>query len=199
MFNWKRAARIAWAVTAASLLLACAGCAGAAAWLSDATQIVPLAASMIASILTLVAALQGKSVSASDLTAVSTFATDIENGLDDLETMIDQYKATPTANLEQEILNAANVVVSNIQNFLTNTQLANAALAQKVTAIATLVQTELKAWIEVIPALSATAGEKVTFTVPYSAKALRQAFDAILAQPTGDPDVDAAATKVKKL
>lgn len=197
MFNCKKAARIAWLVTAASLLVVCAGCAGAAAWLSDASAILPLVSGTTASILTLIAALQGGTVSASDLTAVSTFATDIQSGIQDLEALVNEFKANGSTTTQGEVIAAAQAITDNIGKFLTDTHLANAALASKVTAIVSVVQSELQAWIQVIPALSAAAHTLVSFTVPLNAKEYKSTIKEIWATPTGDVAVDAATAKIK--
>lgn len=195
----KKAVRISWAVAVLSWVVFLVGCAGTAAWLSDAGQIIPLATSMIASILTLIAGLQGKSVSQNDLNIVTDFSQRVENGLKDVDDLVDEYKSNATDTVQGEILAAAKAVDDNIQKFLADTKIVDTALAAKVTAIATLVDSQIQAWIQVIPSLTAKAGEKVSFTVPYSSKEFKQAFDAVLNAPSGSPDVDAAVAKVKRL
>lgn len=195
----KTVVRISWVCALLTWVIFLVGCAGTAAWLSDAGQIIPLAASMVASILTLVAGLQGKSVSQEDLNIVTDFSQRAESGLKDVEALVDEYKRNATPTLQGEILAAAKAVDDNIQKFLADTKIVDTALAAKVTAIGTLVDSQLQAWIQVIPSLTAKAGEKVSFTVPYSSKEFKQAFDAVLNAPSGSPDVDAAVAKVKRL
>jgi hypothetical protein len=145
-------------------VVALCGCTGVTAWITQATQIVPIAASMVTAVLSLIAALAGKTLSVSEATSIASVVTAIQAGLGDIDVHV-----------------------------------TDAATQVKIVAILTLVLNEVQSFASLLPVLKAGAGEQITITVPLSSKSAKEAFNAILDAPRGNPQVDAALAKLHRL
>lgn len=187
----------------AALSIICAtiymgGC-GPLTWLSDALQILPIAGSMLASVLTLIGALTGSTVETAIAAKVSAIISKAMAGITDLETIINEYKANPSTTLLGSIEEGTQAVIDKITQLLTDTGITDAATQSKVTAILNLFLTEVKAFATLLPALNVSSGQTLTVTVPMTSKQAKAAFNTIIATPTGSPAVDAALAKLHKL
>lgn len=174
-----------------------AGC-GVPTWLSDANQIIGLVGTSIASIGAFIAGLTGNAALSAALTVVGQWVTKVQTGITDLEELIAQYQqnANPTllANIESTLAD----VQQNVQQDFSNLGLPTSILSV-IAGVAGLALSQLEAWGSLIPALQAKAMDSVTLKVPYTSKEYKQLVDKILSTPTGDPLVDEALAKVKKL
>jgi uncharacterized protein YceK len=191
-----------WAVGSAMAVMAVclfmAGCASPT-WLTDAANIIPLLVSGAGSVLSFIAALTGNAVAADILAEISTWGTKVESGLKNIETLVGEYNAAPGATLLSDIEQAANLVVGDINSLGTIIGIP-AALLSKLQEFANLILTQLENWISLIPALKALpAGSKLTISIPMDKKTFKDQFNAIIANPTGNPDVDAALASATKL
>jgi hypothetical protein len=177
------------------------GC-GALTWLTDAQNILPIVGNMVGLVLTLIATLSGGSILP---VAIATVVTEVITralaGIKDIEAMVAEYKSTPTTDKLSQIEAATKAIIDNLDSFLNDTlgTIANQALHEKIKAILTLVLNEVVAFASLLPALHASAGQKISITVPLTSKAAKDAFNAILSTPSGDAAVDAALAQLKKL
>ncbi len=174
-----------------------AGC-GAPTWLTDAQGIVALVGTSITSIGSFIAALSGNAALAAGLAVVTDWINKVETGITDLEELVSQYSAAPTASLLQEIEAALAAVEGNIQRDFSNLGLPTSLLAV-IAGVAALALSQLEAWGSLIPAAKATAGQVLTVRVPYTKAEYKALVNKILETPTGDVEIDAALAKAKKL
>jgi|SRR6185312_15246638 len=197
--QWRGSSLALRVVALLSLMTYMAACAGLPAWVSQAQQVLPVAVSAVAAILSLVAGLEGKTLDAATVANIQTIANEVNTGIVDIEALVKQYQDHASDGLLSSIQTAANVVVANLQKLMSDAQIKNAETQQKITAIANLVVAELQAWASTLPLLQAKAGAKVTLTVPATVSAFKDSFNAIISTPTGNPDVDMALTHIKHL
>lgn len=170
------------------------------AWLTDAEQLIPILGATITSVLSFIAGLTGNPALSAVLGTISTIITDVGNGLAELETLINQYKSSPNETTLQKIEDIANLISSNLNQILQATGLPD-AIASKIQAWASLVLSQLEAWLAILPALKTAALTGKVSAKPLndqimSASALKSAANEIWATKTGDPAVDAALANV---
>jgi hypothetical protein len=175
-----------------------AGC-GLATWIATANQIVPIAGSMAAGVLALIAALSGKTLDPNEVTTLTTVVGAIQKALNDISAMVTEYQATPSTTLLGDIEAATKAVIDNINQFLQDTGITDTATQAKVSAILNLVLNEVTSFASLLPILSATAGEKLTLVVPMPSKDFKKAYNELLTTPTGNTAVDAALAEMKRL
>lgn len=185
---------------AAALLFAVSSLAacGLPQWISTAQSILPIAAQMAAGILALIAAFAG-GPDAGAIATLSTVISDIGKALNDIQAMVEEYNSNPSTTLLGSIQAGIKAVSDQVAQLLTDTGITNTSLQAKVVAVLTLLQTEITAWASIVPLVQATAGQKFELTVPMGSKQFKQAYNSILNEPTGDPEVDGALAKLPRL
>jgi hypothetical protein len=173
------------------------GCAGLPQWISSFEQLVPAMAASIASVVTAVGALTGDPALSAAGTAISLIATKVENGLKDLQQLVDQYQSAQDADTKHDLLSkiedAAKVVISDL-NQLGGDFGVPAAVTAPIAALASLVLSQLQAWLSIIPTLKASTGQQAStaIAIPMSAKQFKEAHNAVVANAkTGSEGVDA--------
>ena len=183
-----------------------ASACNAPAWLTDAEALIPILGSSVTSVLSFIAALTGNAGLSTLLNQISTIITDVGNGLTELESLITQYKSSPTDTLLQQIEQIANLVSTNLNQILAATGLP-ASIEGKIQAWAQLALSQLEAWLGILPTL------KVAVTSPKKLAAmarpaddrlmtsaqLKEAFNTILDTPTGDASVDQALRQAPRV
>ena len=181
------------------LAFICAGCA-ALTWLTDALNILPIAAQGVSVILTAIAALSGGTILPVDVAAaVSAIIAKVVGGIKDIEAIVEEYKANPSTTLLGDIEEALQAVIDNINNFLSDTGIANAALQSVIKNALQWALNELESFQSLLPALTAEPGLRMTIVVPMTTKQAKAAFNTILNTPTGEPEVDAVLAKLTRL
>lgn len=171
---------------------------GAPAWLTDAGSIIALVGSSFASIGSFIAGLTGNAALAAALAEVSTWVTKIETGLSDVETLVSQYQENANPTLLADIESALADVETNVQQDFSNLGLP-ASVLSVIAGIAGLALSQLEAWGSLITTIKTAALQTVTLKVPMSKKEYKTAVNKILSTPTGDPHVDEALAKAKRL
>ncbi len=181
-------------------------CAGANVWLEDAINLVPILVAGATSIVSLIAAFTGNAVAADVLAEISTWSNKVEAGLKNLESLVQQYKATPGESLLAEIEDVANLAVSDIGAF---NQIIGVptALSAKIQSLAQLLLSQVEALLSLIPAIkAATAAATASsptpipaFVAPMAANIYKAQHNAILNVVSGDDPTDAAASVAKQL
>ena len=174
------------------------GC-GPLTWLTDATNILPIAGGMLSGILALIGQLTGSTVPTVIAGKVATIITDALKAIQDVESIVAEYKQNPSPTLLGSIESGVKAAMDYINQLLTDTGITNPATQATVVKILNLFLTELTSLQTMLPALRATAGQTLTITVPMTSKQSKAAYNAILSAPTGDTSVDAALLKVPRL
>lgn len=173
-----------------------AGCA-TPVWLADATNLIPVIATSAGSVLLFLAGITGNAEFDPIIAEITTWSTNVENGLLEIEKLVNEYKTTPTEDTLQKILGFVTLIDGDLSNILGMVGLP-AAIASKIQAFAVLIQQELTSWSSLLPAFGATQGAKFTVTVPMTKKQYEVAFDALLNSPTGDEKADAVLARMKR-
>ena len=174
-----------------------AGC-GLPAWLTDASSIIALVGSSFTSIASFVAGLTGNVALAAALATVSAWITKIQTALADVEALVEQYQEAQNPTVLADIEAALADLETNVQQDFSNLGLP-AGVLSVIAGIASLALSQLEAWGSLIGAIKAPATAKVTLVVPMSKKEFKAAVNKILSTPTGDPQVDIALAKAKRV
>jgi hypothetical protein len=192
----------------AVIILPLAGC-GVPAWLSDASSIITLVGASVASIASFVAGLTGNTALAAALAVVSTWITKVQSGIEDLQTLITQYQASPSTGLLATIESALTDVQQNLATDFSNLGLPTSVLSV-IGGIAGLASNLLAQWSAAITGIkTATTSEEfreatarlttLADALPTAQTDFRNAVNALLSSSTGDPEVDAALAKATRI
>lgn len=179
------------------LALALLGCE-ASQWVKVAQQILPVVLPMVTNLVSAVSLLQGKTVSAADVNMINQTASQVSNDLNLAAQLINQYQSSPNVTTLQRLNTALDEVHTNLSSLLPALHIADPATIQKIAAIVMLVDNEVNSLQQVLPAVSGgklSARPGVT-GAPLSADQLKAQFNAIVAQPTGNAEVNQAFAKV---
>ena len=179
-----------------SLTTACA----APTWIVDASRILPVLVDSVIALLSAIAAFSGNPEIEAAVKAMQAIAARVEQGIKDLNTLVEQYKSSPNDTLLQKIEEAANLVLGDMTQLLSDFGIP-ATLAAPITAAVKLMVGQLEAWITLIPIIkpSQPAGTVLALTVPLSAQTFKKQFNAALNTTTGSVEVDAALASTKRL
>jgi hypothetical protein len=193
--SWKVSRMLAVPVLAAALAMA--GC-GIAQWIQTVEQVIPVVLPMVSNLIAAVALLEGKTVSAQDLTTLTNTATQVSNDLSLLGQLIQQYQAQPAATTLDKISSTVSDTQNQLGQILPALHITDAATVQKITAIVNLISEELNAIAKVIPAVTtgSTSAAKVLTARVLSAQELKTRFNAIVTEPAGNGVVNAAFASV---
>src|SRR5579863_9355538 len=117
------------------------------AWIADAEEIVAALIPAAANLITLIGALQGKSVSTADLQLIQSASTQAQTDLQLINTLITQYQqatdAATQTSLLMQIQTAMTTVQSNLNGLLPALHITDAATQAKVTAVIGLILSEV--------------------------------------------------------
>ena len=168
-------------------------------WIATAQSILPVAVQMALGIISLIAALSGKTLSPEVVATLDSVVGKIQLALQDLANMVSEYNSNPSTTLLGEIEAGTKAVIDNITQLLADTGITDAATQSKVVNILNLILEELVAWGSLLPLLKAQAGETHTITVPLATKEFKAKYNTLLNTPTGSATVDAALAGLKRL
>jgi hypothetical protein len=188
------------------LTIAMAGCS--TSWIATAEQIVSALIPAAANIVALVAALQGKSVSASDLQTIQNAGSQAGADLQLIESLIAAYQQADEASkpgILNQIQNAINAVQGNLQGLLPALHIKDAATQTKITAVVGILLAEVQSLAAIVPLVNpnasvrmmAMAREQTKKQPPLSASAFVASYNATLTAKTGNPDLDRATAGLK--
>lgn len=184
-------------------------------WISEGEEIVSALIPAAANIVALVAALQGKTVSAADMNTIQNAGTQAGADLQLIQSLIAAYQKAD-ASAQPGILNQIQVAIgttqANLQGLLPALHLKDAATEAKITAMVGIVLSEVESLAAVVPLVSSGQGSvasgqypnisHTTFGVakaavhpyvPLSAKEFVASFNATLTAKTGNAELDRAA------
>lgn len=205
LFRHRRAFHMLGMVFALLTVCMCLTACAVPTWLTDAEALMPVLMSSATSILSFVASATGNPELAAALAIAQPIIDDVGKGLTDLQTMIEEYKGSPSDTVMQNIEAGASDISANLNKLLGDIGLP-AALATKLQAWAQLVLSQLNAWLEILPQIKTGVQSRTLehMARPATDKVMRaddlkNAFNAILDTPTGDPHVDEALAKAPRL
>ena len=181
------------------------------AWVGQAEEIVAALIPAATNIVTLVAALQGKSVTAADLQTIQNAGAQAGADLQLISSLIAAYQKADAATqpgILNQIESAINAVQGNLQGLLPALHIKDAATQAKITAVIGIVLAEVQSLAAILPMVKAgaTSGaiqaeiqnrHPVTQNVghpqvPLSASQFVESFNATLTAKTGNADLDKA-------
>jgi hypothetical protein len=177
-------------------------------WISEAEQIVAALIPATANLMTLVATLQGKSVSAADLQTIQGAGAQAGADLQLLASLIAQYQqadASTKPGLLHQIQIAMGDAQANLNGLLPALHIKDAATQAKVSAVVGLLISEVQSMAAIVPlvnsssspamvAMAAKPGKK---QAPLSASQFVSSFDATMTAKTGNVDLDRASAGLR--
>ncbi|MGA9542098.1 MAG: hypothetical protein WBQ85_00905 [Candidatus Sulfotelmatobacter sp.] len=173
------------------------------AWIGEAEQIVAALVPAAANIVALVATLQGKSVSASDLETIQDAGAQAGADLQLLQSLIAAYQEADAAEqpgILNQIQAAINAAQATMGGLLPALHIKDAATEAKITAVVGIVLSEIQSLAAIVPlvdagaapAAVATAAKQVKQRPPLTASEFVAAYNATLTAKTGNADLDRA-------
>jgi hypothetical protein len=174
-------------------------------WIKEAEQIVAALIPAAANLVTLVAALQGNSVSASDLQLVQNTGAQAAADLQVIQSLIAAYAKADEASkagILNRIQNAIAAVQANLQGVLPGLHIKDAATQTKITAVVGILLSEVQSLAVVVPLVAQPATRKIPALaaksaastghprVPLSASAFVKSYNSTLTAKTGNAGLD---------
>ena len=141
------------------MTMALAGCS--TDWVGQAEQIVAALIPAAANIVALVAALEGKSVSASDLQIVQNAGTRTGADLQLIQALIAAYQKADDAGkagILNQIQSAIGAAQANLQGLLASLHIKDAATQAKITAVVGILLSEVQSLAAIVPLVKAGQG-----------------------------------------
>jgi hypothetical protein len=178
------------------------------AWIGEAEQIVAALVPAAANIVALVAALQGKSVSASDLETIQNVGAQAGADLQLLQSLIATYQkadATEQPGILNQIQAAINAAQVTMGGLLPALHIKDAATEAKITAVVGIVLSEIQSLAAIVPMVDASAAPATVATAvkqvkkqpPLTASEFVASYNATLTAKTGNTDLDRATAGMR--
>lgn len=180
------------------------------AWIGQAEEIVAALIPAATNIVALVAALQGKTISAADLQMIQSAGTQAGADLQLIQTLITAYQQADAAaqpGILTQIESAIGAVQSNLQGLLPALHIQDAATQSKITAVVGLVLSEVQSLAAIVPVLKGDTGNPTlsqnarkdgapsaasAAKAPLSASEFVKSYNATMAAKTGNAELDKA-------
>ena len=173
-------------------------------WIGEAEQIVSALIPATTNIVTLVAALQGKSVTSGDLQTIQIAETQAGADLQLIQSLIAAYQKADDAakpGIMNQIQSAIGAVQGNLQGLLPALHIKDATTQTKIAAIVGLLLSEVESLAAVVPMVSAkgparmmamTSGRTKRQQIPLTASEFVSSYNATLTAKTGNAELDRA-------
>ena len=191
-----------------SMTMVMVGCS--TSWIEEAEEIVAALIPAAANLVTLVAALQGKTVSTSDLQTIQSAGTQAGADLQLIQSLVAAYEkadATAKPGILNQIESAINATQASLQGLLPALHIKDAATQAKITAVVGVVLSEVQSLAAIVPLVKADA--ELSVPAATSAAKMRQrqtllsasefvaSYNATLSAKTGNADVDKMTAGLK--
>jgi len=204
-------ARVALAVVLC-MTIALSGCS--TAWIGEGEQIVAALIPAAANLVALVAALQGKTVSAADLQTIQNAGTQAGADLQLVQALIAAYQKAEAAakpGILNQIQSAIGAAQANLEGLLPALHIKDTATQTKITALVGILLSEVQSLAAVVPLVQGQGsgargqGSEIPQTVaktatrvghpraPLTAREFVASYNATLTAKTGNADLDRAA------
>jgi hypothetical protein len=178
------------------------------AWIGEAEQIVAVLIPATANLVTLVATLQGKSVSAADLATIQSAGAQAGADLQLMQSLITQYQKADAAaqpGLLNQIQTAMSAVQANLNGLLPALHIKDAATQAKVTAVIGILLSEVQSVAAIVPLVNASASpgmmtmaaNQTKKQTPLTASEFVASYNATMAAKTGNTELDHAAAGMR--
>jgi hypothetical protein len=183
------------------------------AWIGEAEQIVAALLPAVANLIALVAALQGKSVSAADLQTIESTGAQAEADLQLMQSLIGQYQkadASAQPGLLNQIQAAMSAVQSSLNGLLPALHIEDAATQAKITAVVGILLSEVQSIAAIVPVVNpnassrpeaagmmAVAAKQTPRKPPLTASEFVVSYNAMMTAKTGDGGLDRATAGLK--
>jgi hypothetical protein len=189
------------------LTMVMAGCS--TAWIEQAQEIVAALVPAAANLVTLVAALQGKTVSAADFQTIQNAGTQAGADLQLIQALIAAYHTADAAaqpGILNQIESAIAAVQGNLQGLLQALHIQDAATQAKITAVVGILLSEVQSLAAVIPIVKEGTIQSQNARLnrvprivkaPLSASEFVKSYNATMAAKTGNAVVDRATAELK--
>jgi hypothetical protein len=167
------------------------GCS--AQWLAVALNDLPVLTQMALNIASLVTALQsGQQLNPGEAAAIQNISTEASRDLNLLQTLYNEYKASPNALTMQKIQDAIITINQNLPALLQAVHISNAALSGRVTAAVNLILATVNSFAALVPpSVTSQRVSEQKVSVP-DAKELKRQWNQQVCAPTGNAALDAA-------
>jgi hypothetical protein len=197
--------------TLLTILEACfllTGCT--AAWLSAISALLPTIGAVVNAIVAFVAALEGKTVSASTLAAVQKWETNVTTEINAAEALIAAAKQSAGPSIIAEIQAAMQSILSQFNSILSGVDVTDSSTIAKLTQFVALGVAAINAVLSLIPMalakIKAAASEDElrqydklgANAVKNATKTMRETYVAIRSEHTPSADVNAALDSLPK-
>jgi len=195
--------RAVWAVVLCGMMI-WTGCS--TNWIGEAEQIVAALVPAAANLVTLVAALQGKTVSAGDLATIQNVGSQAGADLQLIAALIAAYDKADAAakpGILNQIQSAIGAVQGNLQGLLMGLHIKDTATQTKISAVVGILLSEVQSLAAVLPIVQgnpmsakipALAAKSMASTghprVPLSAYEFVKSYNATLTAKTGNVELD---------
>jgi hypothetical protein len=205
MTEMKSFSRILMALILCGTLM-CSACS--TAWIGLAEQIVAVLIPAASNIVALVAAMQGKTVSAQDLQMIQSSGAQVGADLQLIQSLIAEYQqadATTRLGLLNQIQTAINTVQSNLNALLPALNIKDAATEAKITAVVGIVLSEVQSLAAIVPLvnlgaspqMTAKAAQQAKARPPLTANGFVASYNAIMTAKTGNGALDGATSGLR--
>lgn len=174
-------------------------------WMAQAREIISVMIPAATNMVTLVAALQGKSVSAADLSTIQNAGTQAAADLQVVEALISAYESadeTAKPGILSQIQSAIGAAQGNLQGLMLGLHIKDAATQGKVVAIVGLLQSEVQSLAALVPVVQgqgtearvhgAMARMAVQRKAPLSANEFVNSYNSVLSAKSGNTELDRA-------
>jgi hypothetical protein len=177
-----------------SLSLLATGCS--AQWIKVALADLPVLLQMALNIGTLVTTLQsGQQLSSSEAAEIQNISNEASRDLNLLQTLYNEYEASPNPNSVQKIQSAITDINQNLPALLQAAHVSDPVLSARITAAVNLILSTVNSFAALIPQAAApTMAQKVMrkpITVP-KASDLKKQWNQQVCGPTGEAALDSA-------
>jgi hypothetical protein len=204
--NMQKRSGVARAAVAGVLCLTVvlAGCS--TAWIGEAEQIVAALIPAAANLVALVAAFEGKTVSAADLQLIQNAGTQAGADLQIIQSLIAAYQKADAATqpgILNQIESAITAVQTNLQGLLPALHIQDAATQAKIMAVVGILLSEVQSLAALVPLAKANAGlpqvsQKArdmghpvgNVKAPLSAREFVDSYNATMTAKTGNAELD---------
>jgi len=178
------------------------------AWMSEAEQIVAALIPATANLVTLVATLQGKNVSAADLQTIQSAGAQAGADLQLMQSLITQYQKADAAaqpGLLSQNQVAMGAVQSTLNGVLPALHIKDAATQAKITAVIGILLSEVQSVAAIVPLVNASASpgimamaaKQVRKQPPLTASAFVNSYNATITAKTGNTELDHATAGLR--
>ena len=177
-------------------------------WIAEAEQIVAALIPATANLVTLVATLQGRNISAADLQTIQNAGTQAGADLQLMQSLITQYQkaeASAQPGLLTQIEATMGAVQANLSGLLPALHIKDAATQAKIAAVIGTLLSEVQSMAAIVPLVNpSTSPARMSMAIrqvkkrpPLTASEFVSSYNATMTAKTGDAGLDQAASGLR--